>query len=164
MAAAVAFPFSATAASTPWEEYLQRPTSERAVRVQNRTYSGTTVDPTQQEEDLRLLEVQVLSRDPEAIRLAFRFRATADGHIGEILDIMLGRLIRLDAQLFLRETLRAGAASRRLDSLVGSCGPAYVDRSEAQSYERGRRIAALQAVSETALRPLRDKCIAALQK
>src|SRR4029078_9447151 len=93
---------STATAATPWEEYLQKPSPERASRVSSRSYTNAAVDSEQKEFDLMLLEVEVLSREPEAVRLAFRFRATADGHVGELLDIMLGRLIRSDAPLFLR--------------------------------------------------------------
>lgn len=162
--AGAAFTLCASSAATPWEEFLQTPSPERAARVQIRSYTKATVGPEQAAWDLRLLEVQVLSREPEAVRLAFRVRAASDGSVAEMLDIMLGRLIRIDAALFLREALRADAASKRLDSLLGNFGPEYVDRTEAHGYEAAQRIEALRRVSDPALKKMRDQCVAFLQK
>lgn len=111
-----------------------------------------------------MLEVQVLTRDIEAVRLAFRLRRTADGHFAEMLDIMLGRLIRIDAPLFLREVVRAGVSAPLLDSLVGNFGQEYVDRTEAQAYEADQRIAALRHVKDSRVKAVRDRCIALLKK
>src|SRR5712691_3823702 len=86
---------SVVQASTSWEEYLESPTAANAARVVTPTYSTTEGQYDRLVEDLQLLEVQVLSRDVEAIRLAFRLRAKADGHLGETIDVMLGRLIRV---------------------------------------------------------------------
>ena len=90
-------------AASPWEEYLERPTPDNAARVQSLTYSSALADPRDIERGLMLLEIQVVSRDTKAVQLAFRLLSGATGHIAERLDIMLGRLIRVDAALFLRE-------------------------------------------------------------
>jgi hypothetical protein len=148
---------------TAWEEYLDKPTPKRASRVQAISYAAPAMDPGQQERDLMMLEAQVLSRDIEAVRLAFRLRQTADGHFVEMLDVMLGRLIRIDASLFLREVLRAGVPAQLLDSLVGNFGPEYVDRTEAQAYEAAQRIAALSNVTDSKLKAVRKRCIALLK-
>ena len=92
-------------AASPWEEYLERPTPDNAARVQSLTYSSALADPRDIERDLMLLEVQVVSRDTKAVQLAFRLLSGATGHIAERLDIMLGRLIRIDAALLLTEPL-----------------------------------------------------------
>lgn len=150
-------------AATPWEDYLTQPSPGRAAKVQEWTYSVTPKDPASVELDLMLFELQVLARDPEAVRLAFRLRKKQDGHIAEMLDIMLGRLIRIDAPLFLRELQRAAPVTRP-DSLVSNLGPEYVDRSSAQSYEISRRIEALRAVSDPRLREVRGWCIEELNR
>jgi hypothetical protein len=154
----------AAGSMTAWEEYLQKPTPERAARIRAISYSAAAVRAEQQEMDLMLLEVQVLARDMEAVRLALRLRPAVDGHFAEMIDIMLGRLIRIDAALFLREVGRAGAADHRLDSLVGDFGQEYVDRGEAYAYEAAKRSAALSQVKERSLKKLRDQCIATLKK
>ena len=150
------------AVATPWEEYVAQPSAERASRVQVRSYSVERRDPERDEWDLMLLEVQVLSRDLEAVRLAFRLRAGADGHAAEMLDIMLGRLIRIDAAMFLRELKSAGVVASHLESLVGNFGPEYVDRADAYAYEAAQRVAALRKVSDGDLKALRDQCVALL--
>jgi hypothetical protein len=163
-AAALAWSLCTAGDMSAWEAYIRNPTPDNAAHVKAISYGAENGRFEQQERDLMMLEVQVLSRDPAAVRLAFRLRLQADGHFGEMLDIMLGRLIRIDAPLFLREGKRAEAAIRRLDSLVGNFGPEYVDRPQAQAYEAAQRIAALRKVSDAGLKPVRDKCIASLEK
>ena len=156
---------SASLAATPWEDYLITPSPERASKVQSRTYSKPNSHTEQEERDLMLLGVQVLSRDPEAVRLAFRFcRAEkAAAHLSEMLDEMLGRLIRIDAPLFLRELKRVGVDKIRMDSLVGNFGEEYVDRIEAQAYETEQRIQSLRRVTDPSLKEVRDRCLLELK-
>ncbi len=156
---------SGSFAATPWEDYLETPTPERAAKVQTRSYTGKTTDSEQQELDLILLETQVLARDPAAAALAFRLRGSVPGGShAEHLSEMLGRLIRIDAALFLKELKRADGAKQGLDSLVAAYGQGFVDRLEAQAYETQKRVAALSAVADPALKDVRDKCLAVLKK
>lgn len=153
---------AAKARGTPWEDYLNKPTPDRAKKVVDITYAKD--HPTQETElDLMLLEVQILSRDREAVRLGFRLRSKLDGAFAENNDIALGRLIRIDPKLFLRELNRAGLNQPRLDSLVGNPGPEYVDRLGAEEYEINRRVKALQSVSEPELAKARDLCLVAIR-
>ena len=151
-------------AASPWEEYLERPTPDNAARVQSLTYSSAVADPGDIERDLMLLEVQVVSRDTKAVQLAFRLLSGATGHIAERLDIMLGRLIRIDAALFLRELKRAGPGTVSLGHLVGNFGPEYVDRLDAHAYEMSLRQDALRRISDPKLKAVRDQCLESLKK
>ncbi|SRR6266571_1344883 len=151
-------------AQTQWERYVAQPTRANAEAVRELTYSDSGRDPKRMEYDLMLLEVQVVSSDSAAVDLAFRLRRTADGHVGELLDEALGRLIRINPRLFLRSLQRQGGIAARPDSLVGNFGDAYVDRPVAQAYERDQRIAALLTVREPSLLQLRDTCVGLLRQ
>ena len=155
---------SGAVAQTEWETYLESPTPDNAKRVQEATYSEPNSRANRLFEDLWLLEIQVTSGDREAVRLAFRLFSSADGHFAETLDIMLGRLIRIDPTLFLRELEIRRKQVARLDSLLGNFGEAYVDRFPAQEYETEKRIAALMTVNDPALTAVRDECVAELRK
>jgi hypothetical protein len=113
-------------------------------------------------DNLGMLKRQVLSRDPNAVRLAFRLKTIADGAFAEDLDILLGRLIRIDPTLFVRQLKEYGKVNR-LDGLVGNLGDAYVDRFDAQRLEIKKRIRALESVSDPALKELADQCIKELK-
>ena len=149
---------------TPWERYLSQPTPENAKRVTRIAYSGDQLDPGQTEIDLQLLAVQVVSSDTQAVRLAFRLRSQADGHLGETIDIVLGRLIRVNPNLFLTALRDQAHPIVRLDSLVGNFGPEYIDNDTAQRYEAERRRAALLTVANHNLVTTRDECLAELKR
>ena len=153
-------------AQTPWERYATIPTSENARGVTLLEYSSKNPDFADEvrrtEEDVMLLEVQVLSSDTEAVDLAFRLREKADGHIAEMLDEMLGRLIRINPRLFLQSLLRHRSVLTDGAGLVGNFGYPFVDREQAQGYERDLRVAALLTVKEPALLRLRDECVGLL--
>jgi hypothetical protein len=153
----------ATAKATPWEDYLKRPTPELASLVLAPTYSKDAGNE-RREKGLLILESRILAGEPNAVRLAFRIRSKLDGALAEGLDISLGRLIRIDAKMFLRELTRAGVEQQRLDSLVGNLGPEFVDRTEAQALERTQRIKALRGVKDSHLKEARERCIMALKQ
>ena len=149
-------------AETPWERFTVRPTSENARAVREMEYSDKTIDLQRIEYDLMLLEVQVTASDPEAVDLAFRILEKSNSHVAELLDEMIGRLIRINPRLFLRAAQRHRAV---VDGwLVGNFGEAYVDREIAHAYERDKRVGALLTVKETALAQVRDECIKLLQQ
>jgi hypothetical protein len=154
-------PLDPAGKETPWERYLRVPSPANARAVREISYG----DPAGREhlfDDLDVLAVQVLSRDAEAADLAFRLMA--DGHLGEQLDILLGRLVRIDPELFLATLARHRRKGEALGWGAGNFGEEYVDRLEAQRYEAAARIAALKSVADPALAGLRDRCIASLEK
>ena len=151
-------------AQTAWEQYLELPTPENAARVQQALYSDPSTRGRSLHEDLLLLEIQVISADREAVRLAYRLSVESDGHYSEMLDAMLGRLIRIDPKLFLQELKRHRSQVSRLDSLLGQHGRPYIDRHRARSYEDEQRIAALMTIADPSLKDIRDECVGMLKK
>lgn len=151
--------------------YCDYPSDKNAVKVIGLLPdSGIQYSGAKQEHDtidfvysnLVMVERQVLSRDPNAVRLAFRLKTIADGAFAEDLDVLLGRLIRIDPTLFLQQLKEHGRVNR-LDGLVGNLGDPYVDRFDAQRLEIQKRIGALKSVSDPALKELADRCIQELK-
>ncbi|MGO9017487.1 MAG: hypothetical protein ACLQVJ_03955 [Syntrophobacteraceae bacterium] len=166
-----------------WEElsaslraYFEYPTPENAkaaykhlpvagrVRTTGRQIEIKTVELWHS--NIRLLERQAISGDAEAVRLAFRLFSIANAAYTEDLEILLGKLIRINPRLFLKELAgnkeRAGRFS--LGGLLGNKGEEYVDLIMAQCLENRLRRAALQSVSDYPLRQIRDECTRELDR
>ena len=114
--------------------------------------------------NLSILEHQVISRDEESVRLAFRLFSISDGDGAEQLDILLGKLIRVDPTLFLKELVANQRLTTRVDGLLGNEGEEYVDNFKAQCKENRRRRKALQSVKDRQLRRKRDECTRELDR
>lgn len=111
----------------------------------------------------RMLERQVFSRDPSAVKLAFKLRSIADGGFSEDLSIMLGTLIRIDPKLFLEELKNTKPEVERLNALLANVGAVFVDRMTARCLENQLRIECLETVREASLVNIRDRCIEILK-
>ena len=110
-----------------------------------------------------MLGRQVEARDPEAVRLAIDLYVVTDGATEEQLDIMLGKLIRIDPTLFLSELKQKEQRIGALGGLpTGNLGEEYVDRMRAQCLEMRLRVTSLERVHEPALRTVKTRCIEAL--
>jgi len=149
-------------AGTPWEAYLETPSAANARHVGAIAYAYGV--ESRWEEDIDILQDQVIAGDRAAVGLAFRALCSADGDLAETLCAIIGRSIRSHPALFL-QALRVNSASLPLlPSLLGNLGEAYVDRPEAQAYERAARREALLSVKDPSLRSLRDQAVSALLK
>lgn len=158
-----------------WEEYLDYPSSENADKVSQLLPDSGHVEYTGDEEEektldtiwetLSMLERQVYSGDRSAVNLAFHLYSIADGAFAEELDIILGALIRINAQLFLEGLSNQRAFLKGIESglPVGNFGVEYVDRFEAQRLEATLRIKALQKIRDPSLVNIRGECIRALK-
>ena len=106
-----------------------------------------------------MLERQVISGDRYAVRLAFRLFSIAYTHPAEELCILLGKLIRIDPELFLEELNDSPSYVHiHMDGLLGNYGSAYVDRLEASILESKMRLDAIQGIQENSLIDIRDRC------
>jgi hypothetical protein len=112
----------------------------------------------------RILQRQVLSGDAESVRLAFRLFSITDSAYTEELDVLLGKLIRINPKLFLRELVANQDLIVTLESLLGNEGDEYVDRPKAQCLEKRLRLKALQSVTDPSLRRKRDECVTELER
>jgi len=153
-----------------FENYVNYPSSENASKVINLLPDNDTSYTDTKESDeiflfvqkwnqLGMIERQVISKDRNAVKLAFKLLALAGGEFGENLDIILGTLIRIDPKLFLEELKVAMPQIRCLDGLLGNKGFVYCDRHEAMCLETTLRIEALESVKDTTLEDIRNICI-----
>jgi hypothetical protein len=144
-------------AETPWENFLNNPTSANASRVTALTY--TTEGSRVSADDLQILQNQVLARDREAFRLAVRLYQAADGDNAEALGVLLGRAARSQPEFFLREVAALEIPCSDLSRPLNSPGLEYVDRTEARAYEIKQRKEALRSVHAFRLRRVRADCV-----
>lgn len=117
---------------------------------------------------LEVLARRVEARDLAAARLAFVLDDDGQfggGDVGESLDIMLGKLLRIDPRLFL-SVLKAeeqrNNAHLPLGGLVGNLGEEFVDRMQAQCRELHRRTLSVRAVRDSALAEVKHRVITGL--
>ena len=111
-----------------------------------------------------LLEHQVGAGHVESIQLAFKLFSISDGAFTEDLQIMLGKLIRPNPQLFLEELARSGLPNTYYDGLLGNNGYALVDRLDAQCLEWNYRIEALRTVASSELEKIKQSTLAKLEE
>ena len=158
---AVAVVASSADGSTPWEHYLDAPTSTNAALVMAIEYSPEAHERRLSAEDLQILQNQILAQDHEAFRLALRLYHAADGGNGEVLGEMLARTIRGHPGFFLAEVAFTAEPCSEFSWILNTPGLEYVDRFEAQAYEISMRKAALRSVRTKVLRRVREECLRA---
>lgn len=159
---------------TIWQAYLDYPSSDNALKVYRLLPSSGHIDYTYSQietdvidsilENIILLERQIYACDTNAIKVAFRLLSISDGAFTEVLCMILGNLIRINPQLFLKELADNPDWMVILGSLVGNFGDEYIDKMRARELEVSDRIKALQSVQDEELLMLREECIKALKK
>ena len=158
---------SGAAAETLWEQYLALPTPLNAARVDRIEYSPGAIPEGYGylESDLEILRLQITGGDAEAFRLAYRLRThTQAGHLLEELTRLLGRAVRPQPTMFLREMKALAPPEESLRRILKMVGLEYVDRRQAAQHEREMRREALRSVADPALQRMRDSCLALLKK
>jgi hypothetical protein len=149
-----------------WDRYLAHPTADKAGAVILLLPRQHCTAPDKLfrhiEKSLDKLELWMMNDDSIAVILAFRLYPIADGSFGEKLDIMLGKTISTQPDLFLCELKKVRSTVQRLDCLVGNFGDDFVDHEDKQLAECKRRIESLRSVRDSALISVRDECIQTL--
>ncbi len=112
------------------------------------------------EKPMAVLEQQVLKRDKMSVEMAFRLLNIADGAFAEDLDIILGKLVRVDPVLFLSELQRANSTG--LAEVVLNVGD--VDEMERTCSEWRLRKEALQTVQAPNLQVIKQRAIRAIDE
>ena len=158
--------FDSAYAETKWESYLAYPNSKNASDVQNLEYTPGTIGANNGywEPDLLILQNQVLGGDGESFKLAYRLMIKADGALREELTTILGRSIRAQPYLFLKEISIIYPTDRTLRSILLMTGEEYVDRPDAKRYEIEKRREAIQSVKDSDTEDLKLKCVNILVK
>ena len=167
-------------ADTPWREIAKRITEyaahpspstaiaalhvipDKSVTFTNSAEENEANDVIYAPGPMSVLEKRVLMKERESVELAFRMRNIADGAFLEDLDITLGKLIKLDPELFLGELKQAHVPAQAIGGLVGNLGDEYVDEMERQCEEMTLRKKALQQVTQSSLLQARKQALSAL--
>jgi len=157
---------SSASADTKWENYLENPTPENAMRVASIDYSPGKIPENYGywEPDLIILQDQILGGDSEAFRLAYRLREKAQGGLLEKLTILLSRTIRARPEFFLKEMAVLHPTEEILKDVLLMPGEEYVDRLTARKYELIMRHKALAAIKDKKLTAIRNRCIRILKQ
>lgn len=109
---------------------------------------------------MTILEQQVLKRDQKSVEMAFRLLNIADGAFAEDLDIILGKLIRVDPVLFLSELQRANSSG--LEQVVLNAGD--MGEMEKTCIEWRLRKEALQTVQVPSLERIKQRAIGVINE
>jgi hypothetical protein len=116
---------------------------------------------------LPVLGTEVEAVDRDGIRLTLSLVAVTEPPVSDSLEVIMGKLIPINAQVFLQELLRwrTQLTPRALERLVGTLGGDYAEQGHAAvCAEIQRRIDALMAVSEASLLDARNECVNELRQ
>jgi hypothetical protein len=104
------------------------------------------------------------SKDQKSTRFAFYLLKHADGAFSEDLSITIGKLIRIDPELFLQEFNNAiNAGSVKSCKMSTILGDEFIDLPKAQCREIIKRIESIDSVRESILNDAKGKCKGELQ-
>ncbi len=107
------------------------------------------------------LRSQVSAAEQTSVRLGFRMRNISDGAFTEDLNIILGRLIHIDPELFLFELDAVDPVY--VSGLVGNFGEDFVDQLEESCEEKDRRVESLKHINVASLEKIRGRVVKALE-
>jgi hypothetical protein len=150
--------FTCAQAATPWEEYLDFPSPDRAQRVSRVSY--TNASKSYEVSELQILERQVLALDVSAFRLTYRLtNSTAPGGLLEDLLVVLSKPVRGNPAFFLRQVSALDPSCKSFEVALNMAGLEYTDRLDAYAYEMSRRREAIAAVKQPALSAVKQECL-----
>ena len=161
-----------------YEAFTRYPSSENASAARSLLPDTSPVSRRKREwesnavafvaSNLDILEREVEARNRDAVRLTYRLGVLGEEFVDQTTYMILGKLIRIDPQLFLEELHAHQRQVGSLDGLVSTLGPEYIGREQASCLELARRIGALEAVESEHLAPLRrsstDALLTAMRK
>ena len=113
---------------------------------------------------LGVLEGEMYSGNPLAVKLGFRLFTISYGAFEVALNKILGSLIAFNPRMFLEELEVQRALFPSLDPILGSYLRDIPNDEVARELERNLRIKALESVLEKPLKPIRNECIKILKK
>jgi hypothetical protein len=113
---------------------------------------------------LGVLEGEMYSGNPNAIRLGFRLLTISYGAYEIALNRIIGNLIGFNPRLFLEELAAHRSLFQTLDPLVASFVRDMANDPAAQELEKKMRIKSLESVEDKTLKSLRNECIKILKK
>jgi hypothetical protein len=158
--------------STAWKAFKENPAGENAVKILNLLPNNVKITDIRDGflvintifDQLGVLESEIYSGEPNAIKLSFRLYTISYGPFEAALNRINGNLIRFKTGLFLEELYNQRDLFPTLDQLIGSFINDFPDDPAALELERKMRIKALETVEDKALKSLRNECIKILKK
>lgn len=155
-----------------WNAYYNAPSEDGAGKVLNMLPASQKVMDLKDGflvvnsifEHLGVLEGEMYSGNPNAIRLGFRLYTVSYGTFEVGLNKILGSLIAFNPRLFLEELQAHRDLFPTLNPVLGSYLRDIPDDPVAQELEKKLRIKALETVEDKALKALRSECIKILKK
>ncbi|MBN2346768.1 MAG: hypothetical protein JXO51_10305 [Candidatus Aminicenantes bacterium] len=113
---------------------------------------------------LSVLEGEMYSGRPNAIKLGFRLHTVSYGAFEIALNKVLGNLIAFNPKLFLEELSYHRNLIPNLEPILGSYLRDVGTDDVARELEKKLRIKSLESVEEKSLKSLRNECIKVLKK
>jgi hypothetical protein len=113
---------------------------------------------------LGVLEGEIYSGNPNAIKLGFRLLTISYGASEVALNRILGNLIAYNPRLFLEELAAHRSLFLALDPVLASFVRDTANDQAAQDLEKKLRIKSLESVEDKTLKSLRNECIKILKK
>jgi hypothetical protein len=113
---------------------------------------------------LGVLEGEIYSGNPNAVKLGFRLFTVSYGTFEVGLNKIMGNLIAFNPRMFLVELSAHRDLFQTLDPILGSFLRETPNDPVAQELERKLRMKALETVEEKPLKSLRNECIKILKK
>ncbi len=113
---------------------------------------------------LGVLEGEIYSGNPAAVKLGFRLFTIAYGGFEVNLNKIMGNLIAFNPRIFLEELGANRDLFPNLETLLGSFLRDTASDAVARDLEKKLRIKSLESVEEKSLKSLRSECIKILKK
>ena len=113
---------------------------------------------------LGVLEGEIYSGNPNAIKLGFRLFTISYGTFEIALNKIIGNLIAFNPRLFLEELALHRDLFPTLDPILGSFLRENPDDAVARELEKKLRIKSLESVEDKPLKSLRKECIKILKR
>ena len=113
---------------------------------------------------LGVLEGEIYSGNPNAIKLGFRMFSISYGTFELALNKVVGNLIAFNPKLFLEELAAHRDLFPSLDPILGSYLRDTPSDPVAQELENKLRVKSLESVLDKPLKSLRNECIKVLKK
>ncbi len=155
-----------------WNAYYAEPSEEVAQKIIALLPNGAKVMDIKDgftvlnsiNDHLGVLEGEIYSGNPNAVKLGFRLFTIAYGGFEVNLDKIMGNLIAFNPRMFLQELGANRDLFPSLEPLLGSFLRDTANDAVARDLERKLRIKSLESVEEKDLKSLRNECIKILKK
>lgn len=152
-----------------WDNYIAQPTHENAVAVYKQLPNELLTQDFPGErlvnkmyEGWPQLSSKIISGNKDAVEIGFKLYAIVDGGFKEDVGADLGKLITVDAKLFLQELKKHRPLIKNLDGIVCNYGEAYINKKELRLEEADDRMRFLVNVNDPNLEDVKSECLDAL--